>query len=401
MSLSAASVLRRYYAVSLVYALAAGFLVGVYPIFLRSRGLNQLEINSVLAAYFVVTFLTDVPTGAFADALGRRLSFVVGCVLRCAAFALYFVSHTYVVFLVAETIDAVGTTFCNGAVDAWGVDALDDAGFAKTKDHLFSRITQLSSLGFMTTAVVGAFVASIDIAWPWLLGAAGFAVSGFMGALLRERAIGGAPLQLVDVPAAIAARIRQGIRQGFALRSVRLLSLAEGILLAAWAPYWLEWPLLFGDSYGVGVWVVGWIFCLLALAHMLGAEIVVRAGMRSAHRPVALGALVLGAGVMLIVAGSLAANPAHALVALVLMNVLSGAHEPLARSWFNDEVAPEERATMLSFRSAVATAGGSLGLLLGGYVVDLRGIPFHWRMAGTLALLAVPCYLALRSRRTS
>jgi MFS family permease len=123
--------------------------------------------------------------------------------------------------------------------------------------------------------------------------------------------------------------------------------------------------------------------------------------MRSTHRPVALGALVLGAGVMLIVAGSLAANPNHALVALVLMNVLTGAHEPLARSWFNDEVAPEERATMLSFRSAFATAGGSLGLLLGGYVVDLRGIPFHWRMAGTLALLAVPCYLALRPRRSS
>jgi len=78
-----------------------------------------------------------------------------------------------------------------------------------------------------------------------------------------------------------------------------------------------------------------------------------------------------------------------------------GAHEPLARSWFNEEVAPAERATMLSFRSAVATAGGSLGLLLGGYVVDLRGIPFHWRMAGTLALLAVPCYLALRPRRSS
>ena len=137
---------------------------------------------------------------------------------------------------------------------------------------------------------------------------------------------------------------------------------------------------------------------MFALAHMLGAEIVVRAGMRSAHRPVALAVLVLGAGVMLIVAGSL---PHHALVALVLMNVLSGAHEPLARSWFNDEVAPEGRATMLSFRSAVATAGWSLGLLLGGYVVDLRGIPFHWRMAGTVALLAVPCYLALRPRRSS
>ena len=46
----------------------------------------------------------------------------------------------------------------------------------------------------------------------------------------------------------------------------------------------------------------------------------------------------------------------------------------------------------------MATAGGSMGLLLGGYVADLRGIPFAWKMAGTLSLLAVPCYLAQRPR---
>jgi hypothetical protein len=59
--LSAASVVRRYYGVWLVYSLAGGFLAGVYPLFLRSRGLNQFEINSVLAMYFAVTFLLDAP----------------------------------------------------------------------------------------------------------------------------------------------------------------------------------------------------------------------------------------------------------------------------------------------------------------------------------------------------
>lgn len=399
-ALSVGTVLRRYYAVSLVYALAGGFLAGVYPLFLRSRGLDQFEINSVLAVYFTVTFLTDVPTGAFADALSRRRSFVLGCAFRCLGFALYFVSHAYPLFLVAETVDAVGTTFCNGAVDAWGVDALDEAGFARTKDHLFSRISQLSSLGFMITAVMGAGVASVNIAWPWLLGAGGFAVSGFMGAFLHERSEGAAHLDLGGVLAAIATRIGRGIRRGFSLRPVRLLSLAEGIVLAAWAPYWLEWPLLFKDAYGVGVWIIGWIFCLLTMARMVGAEIVVRTAGAAQGRSRVLGGLVIGAGGLLVAAGWLSTRPTQALIALLLMNVCLGAQEPLARGWFNAEVAPEERATMLSFRSTMATAGGSLGLLLGGYVVDLRGISFHWQLAGTMALLAVPCYLRLNSSLT-
>jgi MFS family permease len=396
--LSAASIVRRYYGVWLVYSLAGGFLAGVYPLFLRSRGLNQFEINSLLAMYFAVTFLLDVPTGAFADAIGRRLAFVLGCAMRCLGFGLYFVSHTYVLFLVAETIDAIGTAFCNGAIDAWGVDALDEAGFEGTKDRLFSRISQLSSLGFMATALVGALVAQIDIAWPWLLGAGGFVVSGLFGTLLRERprlASGGGHRAMRE---AIGARIGAGLRRGFSIRSVRLLSYAEAIVLALWAPYWLEWPLLFKDGYGAGVWVVGWIFCVLGLGRMIGAEAAARMVGVAPRRPRLLSGLMIASGALLAGAGFAAGRPNVALALLFLMNVFQGAREPLALSWFNEQLEPEERATMLSFRGTMATAGGSMGLLLGGYVADLRGIPFAWKLAGTLSLVAVPCYLTLRPR---
>src|SRR5580693_7260385 len=115
------NITHRYYAMWWGYAFAGGFLYGVYPLFLRSRGLDQFEINSVLATYFIVTFLTDVPTGAFADALGRRRAFILGCMLRSVAFLVYFLAHRYPLFLLGESIDGVGTTFCNGAIDAWGV----------------------------------------------------------------------------------------------------------------------------------------------------------------------------------------------------------------------------------------------------------------------------------------
>ncbi|HUO65612.1 MAG TPA: MFS transporter [Terriglobales bacterium] len=396
--LSTTSIVRRYYGVWLAYSLAGGFLGGVYPLFLRARGLNQLEINSVLAVYFAVAFLFDVPTGAFADALGRRRSFIVGCVLRCLAFGLYFLSHTYVLFLVAEAIDAIGTTFCNGAIDAWGVDALDEAGFEGTKHGLFSRISQLSSLGFMATALIGAFVGSVDIAWPWLLGAAGFLLSALAGTLLHERPRDATGQGHRAIRAAVRAQIGSGLRQGFGIRSIRLLSLAEAITLGVMAPYWLQWPLLFKDGYGAGVWVVGWVFCVLGLGKMLGAEAAARILTLTSARPRLLSGLTIGTGLTLLGAGFLAARPNQALVLLFLMNAFQGVREPLALAWFNEEVAPEARATMLSFRGMMATAGGAIGLLLGGYVTDLWGIPFAWKVAGALCFLVVPCYLTLRRR---
>src|SRR5260221_7694186 len=178
-------IMRRYYTVWGAYSLANGFLFAVYPLFLRSRGLNQFQMNSVLATYFAVTFLTDVPTGAFADALGRRRSFVLGCLIRLTAFMVYFFAHAYPVFLVAESIDGIGTTFCNGAIDAWGVDALDEAGFVGLKDRLFSRLSQLMNVGFRISALTATYAAEMNIAWPWMTSAAGHGIRPAAGAALR------------------------------------------------------------------------------------------------------------------------------------------------------------------------------------------------------------------------
>ena len=95
-------------------------------------------------------------------------------------------AHHYYVFIIAESIDGIGTTFGNGAIDAWGVDALDDAGYDGLKDRLFSRISQLTTIGFMGSAMIGAYVADVNIAWPWLLGAAGYVIAGIVGAFLMH-----------------------------------------------------------------------------------------------------------------------------------------------------------------------------------------------------------------------
>src|SRR3984893_5572288 len=245
---SVGHIMRRYFTVWSVYSLANGFLFGVYPLFLRARGLNQFEMNSVLATYFAVTFLTDIPTGAFADALGRRRSFVLGCQIRVTAFMIYFFAHAYPSFLVAESIDGIGTTFCNGAIDAWGVDALDEAGFAGLKDRLFSRISQLMNVGFLVSALIGTYVADVNIAWPWLMSAAGYGISAIVGAsLMRERAGRRVAVELAKIPAHVIERVVKGFRRGFRSRTILMLSLANGIFFAASAPYWLEWPQYVND----------------------------------------------------------------------------------------------------------------------------------------------------------
>ena len=392
-------IIRRYYTVWGMYSFAGGFMFGVYPIFLRSRGLNQFQTNSVLATYFVVLFLTDVPTGAFADLLGRRRSYVLGASLRVCAFLLYFTAHHYYVFLIAESIDGIGTTFGNGAIDAWGVDALDAAGYDGLKDRLFSRISQLTTIGFMGSAMIGAYVGNIDIAWPWLLGASGYIVSGTVGAMLmHDERPRSTTVNVAAIPRQIAANVGEGIRAGLGAHTVLMLSVAGAVTFAAWAPYWMEWPVMFNQSLGVGVWIVGWIYCALSAARLVGAEISARTRGDESQRRARVSMLVIGASVMLFMAGLFGGRPLVSIAMLLVMNLFTGAMMPLVQSWFNEQIEAGNRATLLSFNSTFQTMGGAMGLLFAGRIVDTAGIPFEWQIAGLISVCAAPVYWATRAR---
>jgi MFS family permease len=392
-------IIRRYYTVWGLYSFAGGFLFGVYPIFLHSRGLNQFQINSVLATYFVVLFLTDVPTGAFADLLGRRRSYVLGASLRVCAFLLYFLAHHYYVFLIAESIDGIGTTFGNGAIDAWGVDALDDAGYDGLKDRLFSRISQLSTIGFMGSAMIGAYVADIDIALPWLLGAAGYLISGAVGAfLMHDERPRTTNVRIAAIPRQVAANVGDGIRAGLGAHTVLMLSVAGAVTFAAWAPYWIEWPVMFNESLAVGVWIVGWIYCGLSTARLIGAEVSARIPSDESTRAARVTMLVIGASAMLFLAGLFGGRPVISLAMLFVMNLFTGAMMPLVQSWFNEQIEAGNRATLLSFNSTFQTMGGAMGLLFAGRIADTAGIPFEWQVAGLISVCAAPVYWATRRR---
>jgi MFS family permease len=394
-------IIRRYYTVWGMYSFAGGFLFGVYPIFLRSRGLSQLQINSVLATYFLVLFLTDVPTGAFADLLGRRRSFVLGAFLRVSAFLLYFVAHHYYVFIIAESIDGIGTTFGNGAIDAWGVDALDDAGYDGLKDRLFSRISQLSTIGFMGSAMIGAYVADVNIAWPWLLGAAGYVISGIVGAfLMHDERARTTTVRVTDIPRRIAENVGGGIRAGLGAHTVLMLSVANAITVAAWAPYWVSWPVMFNESLAVGVWIIGWIYCGLSLARLIGAELSARLAVDESQRAARVSMFIIAASAMLFLAGLFGGRPVVSLAMLFVMNLFTGAMMPLVQSWFNEQLESGNRATLLSFNSTFQTMGGAIGLLVAGRIADTAGIPFEWQIAGLISMCAAPVYWATRRRES-
>ena len=125
---------------------------------------------------------------------------------------------------------------------------------------------------------------------------------------------------IAKIPAQVVDRVVSGLRQGFRSRTILMLSLANGIFFAASAPYWLEWPQYVNDSYGLGIWVVGWVYCLLTIGRLAGAEIVMRIRMDEASRSTRLIILIAAAGAVFF-AGAVTARRPNLVVALFILGV--------------------------------------------------------------------------------
>ena len=385
---------RRYFAVAGMYSLSGGFVASSFPLFLSNRGLDQFHINSLPAIFLFVWFVTSVPAGALADTIGRRRSFLIGAPLRVLGFLLYFLSHSYSVFVIAELIDGTGSALCGSSIDAWGVDALDAAGFEGIKDRLFSRLTQLMSLCLLATALLGAYVAELDLSWPWLLSSVGFGATAIAGAFLMRGKGGARPTITKATPSLRHARLYRGSRHEVALQSVLMISLAAGITAAGWNHVLTEWPVFLRDRLSIRVWMMGWIFGGITLAQVMGAEITARLAPDSKRRPVRACTMIVLGSALLLAAGILVGRPFMTIAALLTAQAFVGALVPLLLGWINDCIPAARRATLLGFSGLFQRGGAAVGLLVGGYVADHGGIALGWQLSAIVSLFAVPLLIA-------
>ena len=381
---------RTYYLVSGGYNLAQFFLVPVYPLFLLSRGLDLFQVGVVLAVYLITVFCFEIPTGAVADRFGRKVSFVSACVVRTGAFALYAFATSFADCLVAEVIDAIGTTLASGALDAWAVDGVRAEGDRRPPDRMFARAQVIAHTTMIGGGITCAYVAEAAIERPWLVAAAIFGTTGLVAALVMREA----PTAVArGRHASLAANTRAAVAAVRGSAPLQLLCFLTAANSFALFPVWQYWqPRIFALGGGSPS-VTGWVLALINLAALVGSALLPRL-LGRAERSTVLCAAGLWRSLFVGLAGS-TGRFGPTVAALALQATGSGLTDPVLAAWTNEHVGSGQRATVLSIRSTFFTFGGAAGLVLLGIVARAAGIPTAWTLAAAVLALAASGYLVL------
>ena len=133
----------------------------IIGLFYADNGLTNTEIFLIQAAYSFSSALFAIPSGYFADVIGRKKTLVLGTILASSGFLLYATIHNFWAFFIAEAVMGVGNSCISGTDSAMLYDSLQQSQNQEKYLKYEGRVTSLGCLAETTAALLGGSIATI------------------------------------------------------------------------------------------------------------------------------------------------------------------------------------------------------------------------------------------------
>jgi MFS family permease len=331
------------------------FTSAIWVIYLAAHGYSPLAIGLFETLFHVAKFVAEIPTGVFADLLGRRKSLVVYCLIAIAENILLLMP-TLPLLILSFTLSGVAFAFRGGADNAllWTLAGYADPERQEARySKLVSRMFLISLVGEVVGTACGGYLGSILQILPFLCRAAMMVLAIVPLLFLPEQKAGPAQEKHATRPRPIQ-HFLQGVRAVWSSPALLGLLLISGLTEGCWQTVYFYYQLyLHGlgfalSSIGLIVAVsMGCNFLFTALAPWIMRLLPER-------RLVALCVGMQIAGLLLM---SLPFSPLLSVFGYLVPFQAALAILGSAMSTYINVRSPEEqRATVLSFQTGVFSA---------------------------------------------
>ena len=343
--------------------------------YMLSKGLSysQIMLLQSLSAISVVAF--EVPTGAVADKVSRRLSLALSGVFIGIGLLLYILFESFHVFALAEILFGLGMTFSSGADSAILYESL--AKLERTGDYqkITGRAASYVFIGQGIGSVISSLLYKLNPDIPFWASVA----SALIAALV---AIG-----FVETK-------RQKSEHGYQTHILRSLSISLKTPHILWAvlfacimgfafrtAYWLYEPYFKRVHIDVA-WFGAIFFCYNMIAAASAKYLLDRLSSRNPRT------VLLSLGILLAVSYLLPVLFVFpwAIALIGLQQIVRGLYRPTMEFYINRQIKDEYRATVISIVSLAASLCFAVLSPLVGISLDRQGaIPtYTWMGAVTL-----------------
>ena len=366
---------------------AVEFYRPIMYLFFLAQGLNFTQIAILEAIYNLTTLLGEIPTGYIGDRVGRRNSLLTGTALISVTLLGIGLSSSFWALAALYVCWSMGYNFRSGSEDAWLYDTLTDDLSEDEFAHVRGRGESVALAIGAGAAIVGGYLGSIDLSYPWFV-AAGVTATG-VGVLLTIDEP--ATYERTDTTKLSFRRTLSIIRRTISQRNIRAFVLYYYVLYAAVTylvfvflqPIFETIVLDFGVSQSRVRSLLGWFYAAYSL---FGAGLSYYTGAIRAR----LGLRTWFLWLPFIVGGALVGMyfvPVLALPTFLLIRGLSDVTRSFAGQYINDRIETMGRATVLSAMAMVSGLAVVPFQLGSGVISDVVSPLFALAVAGVVLIV--------------
>ncbi len=376
--------INHYLVFTAIFNLASSATFVTYALFLKSHGLNYLQINLVNFVFMLCVTLLELPTGIFADLFGRRYSLLWGCLLFVPSNLIYYFSKSFGGFICAEICGALAVTFMSGALDAWLKDSLDYHGFQGNLAEVFSKSEIVRNAMIIGGSLTGSYIAQFNLAIPWLLAACGALLSAlYLRFFFQEQYFCRKNLTWATGWQKIKSHLKESLSVPLGNKLIILLiSVDFGLILAYQAPN-MFWTIVL-EKYLHNTFTIGKVWAFIPVVCLIGAYCGGKlSNIFSSKKIIGLNILVIG---LCLLIASRAGSVYMVVIFFAAHECGRGMMGPVRRAYINKHLPAKERATILSFDSMISHLGAALGLLISGLIAKSYSIESAWLVSSILII---------------
>lgn len=362
--------IKIYLCLAFLVNLSMSYMAGMYITFLRYHGLDYVGAIVPNIFYFVTILLFELPTGAIADVFGRKISFVLSCLIWALAKVVYFFADSLWLFITAEIIAAIGQTCASGAFEAWLVDSLRYHGYQGKTSAIFAQGIKTKQLATVLGALIGTWASKNNIALPWLMGAITFFVTAVAAmAFMREEYFVKKSFSFKSGWLEIVGTIQDSKNWGLNNEHIRFVLASSALLTFITQGPNMQWQPFF-QGLGANRLSFGWIFATISLSLMAGShyapKVLAKIGDEKRSSVVALTSI----GFFVALTAMAGGQFLWALPPFLAHEFCRGLFSPIKSQYLNDHARAAERATINSLESLTSHLAGAIGLIISGILAQ-------------------------------
>ena len=223
--------------IRLVYVLAAAkrswFWLGIW-VFYYLRFTNYAGIG-ILETILVVTFtLTEIPTGAIADLLGKKKALILAFLFQAAGAFIMAAAQNFEMLALSVGVMCVGGSLYSGTADALVFDSLKEEGKEKLYDKKISNINTIQLIVPAICSIIGGYLYTISPSLPFYANGVGYVLGLCVALFLIEPHIDTEKFSMRN----FITQNKQGLKQLFNTSEMKrytllLISIAS-IIVISW-----------------------------------------------------------------------------------------------------------------------------------------------------------------------